>query len=110
MKGGSFDVETVVNPGFCDFEKNGMVVGQRCADFWVNEGTGWWETVVSANGNDGWKDADDGHIIGDIPSFVWGVVVVKAGKTGPFSVWWREVWGLRSFGASCSDRDSRVEG
>jgi len=87
-------VKTVVNPGFCKFKKNGMVVGQCCADFRVGKRTGWRETVVPANGDDRWEDTDDSHIIGDVPGFIWRGVVVKAGETRPFVVWWWEIWGL----------------
>ncbi len=38
MKGGSFYVETVVDPGSCDFKEDGVVVRQHSTEFGVDTG------------------------------------------------------------------------
>ncbi len=99
-------MEMVVNPSFGDFKEDRVVSGEDRANFGVIKISGWGETVVSTDGDDGWEDSNYSHIIGSVPSCVrWGIAV-KASETSPFIIWSWKVWSLGGFCASCSDWDS----
>ena len=109
MKRYTFHIELAVGPSFRDFENDGMVESKDCFDVGVVEGSSWGETVVAAEGDDCWEDANDGHVVGNAPGFFGRVFIVKTGKTDPVVVWFWEVGDLVGFVATGPGWDAWVE-